>query len=99
VGGADIPVTLNNYIEMGFNDLTPIGVGVNTLPADTDSAWHVAVFENTDLPLFVAPAECIINVNFVTDSGCIFNGSLTFNLGDGVGAIVNTPITLTKIFP
>lgn len=97
---ANIPVNLTNYIEFGFNDLTPAGIGLAlSPPATSDSPWQIGIFENLALPLFISGLPIVININFVTDSGCIFTGSVNMTLGDGGGVIVVTPITLTKIFP
>jgi hypothetical protein len=89
---------LEDYIEMGFNNLTDITYTISTLPPSivSDSAWYVNIIENLIIsPTFTTGKLIEISISFVTVDGCLFTGATTITLGTSA----NPTITLTKIFP
>lgn len=88
---------VEDYIEMGFNNLTDPSSSIAIPPTSSDSAWFVTILENSLVtPSFTSGYTTTVNVQFVTENGCIFTDSISFQIG---GLDLIPSFVLTKIFP
>jgi hypothetical protein len=73
---------LSNYLEFGFNQLTPSG-DANTAGA-TDSPWYQNFFKNvtfaTDNPNFIVGNTITIDIALFDEDFCVHKNSITLTI-------------------
>jgi hypothetical protein len=75
-------VELSNYIEFGFNQLTPNG-DANTA-GETDSPWYQNFFKNatfvTDNPNFIIGNDITVDIALFDEDFCVHKTSITLTI-------------------
>jgi hypothetical protein len=92
-------VELSNYIEFGFNQLTPNDDA--TTAGTTDSPWAFILSNNvlTDNPSFIAGNSITVDVALFDEDFCVHKTSVTLTIpnDDGIDVGVPTPTNTTTV--
>lgn len=68
------PIVLSDYIEFGFNQLTPSPI------TNTDSPWWFKFASDANIPNWITGSVIEIKITILTDDNCIYNGTSNITL-------------------